>query len=286
MLPNAVTADAAIMWRMAQSGYDRFAHAYQRWWLPVLEPATLRLLDRLPADLADGERTLVDVGSGTGVLPVAALRRWPALRAIAVDASGGMLELARRAAAEAGDGIAPRLESRVADAAELPLADASVDAATSSFMIQLVPDRAAVLAEVLRVLRPGGTFTGVTWRAGEVPFEPEEVFFDVVEDLGIEVPETGPQPEPYESAAAAAGELRAAGFADVTAADEWLQRQWRPVDYLDLLEHWTADDVFAPLPDERRTHLRDETLRRFGRLPHRDFAWRAPLVTFRAARPA
>lgn len=268
------------------SGYDRFAAEYERWWLPVLATATLGLLDRLPPDLGRDDRTLVDVGSGTGILPVAALRRWPRLRAVAVDASSGMLELARAAAVAAGDGVASRLETRVADAAELPLADRSADVVTSSFMIQLVPDRAAVLSEVLRVLRPGATFAGVTWRSGELPFEPEEVFFDVVEDLGIEVPETGPQPEPYESAAAAAGELRAAGFADVTAADEWLQRQWRPVDYLDLLEHWTADDVFAPLPDERRTHLRDETLRRFGRLPHRDFAWRAPLVTFRAARPA
>ncbi|HET9878356.1 MAG TPA: class I SAM-dependent methyltransferase [Candidatus Limnocylindria bacterium] len=267
------------------SGYDRFAAEYERWWLPVLATATLGLLDRLPPDLGRDDRTLVDVGSGTGILPVAALRRWPRLRAVAVDASSGMLELARAAAVAAGDGVASRLETRVADAAELPLADRSADVVTSSFMIQLVPDRAAVLSEVLRVLRPGATFAGVTWRSGELPFEPEEVFFDVVDDLGIDVPESGPQPEPYESAAAAADELRAAGFVEVTAGDEWLQRQWRPVDYLDLLEYWTADDVFAPLADERRVRLRDETLRRFGRLPHRDFAWRAPLVSFRGTRP-
>lgn len=267
------------------SGYDRFAAEYERWWLPVLATATLGLLDRLPPNLGRDDRTLVDVGSGTGILPVAALRRWPRLRAVAVDASSGMLELARAAAVAAGDGVASRLETRVADAAELPLADRSADVVTSSFMIQLVPDRAAVLSEVLRVLRPGATFAGVTWRSGELPFEPEEVFFDVVDDLGIDVPESGPQPEPYESAAAAADELRAAGFVEVTAGDEWLQRQWRPVDYLDLLEYWTADDVFAPLADERRVRLRDETLRRFGRLPHRDFAWRAPLVSFRGTRP-
>ena len=274
-----------MMSSMPCAGYDQFADAYRRWWLPVLEAATLRLLDRVPEHVATDGSTLVDVGSGTGILPVAALRRWPRLRAIAVDASGGMLELARAAAVAAGDDVASRLETRVADAAELPLADRSADVVTSSFMIQLVPDRAAVLSEVLRVLRPGATFAGVTWRSGDVPFEPEEVFFDVVEDLGIDVPESGPQPEPYESAAAAADELRAAGFVGVTAGDEWLQRQWRPVDYLDLLQHWTADDVFAPLPDERRVRLRDETLRRFGRLSHRDFAWRAPLVSFRGTRP-
>lgn len=270
---------------MAHAAYDQFADAYERWWQPVLEEATLRLLDRVPQHVGADGGMLVDVGSGTGILPLAALRRWPAVRAIAVDASGGMLELARRAAAAAGDGIAARLETRVADAASLPLPDGTADAVTSSFMIQLVPDRAAVLAEVLRVLRPGATFACVTWQAGDITFEAEEVFYDVVEELGIEVPEAGPQPEPFDSAAAAAGELRAAGFVDVTADEEWIQRQWRPVDYLDLLEHWTADDLFAPLSDERRALLRERTLRRFGRLPPRDFAWRAPLVSVRGRRP-
>lgn len=271
---------------MALQGYDRFAGEYERWWLPVLAPATLRLLDRVPASVVEGGGTLVDVGSGTGILPLEALRRWPDVRAIAIDASGGMLDLARAAAAAAGDGIAERLETVVADAANLPVPDGAADVVTSSFMIQLVRDRAAVLADVLRILRPGGTFACVTWRAGEIPFEPEEVFFDVVEELGIEVPEQGPQPEPFDSDRAAAAEVKAAGFAEVEATEEWIQRQWRPVDYLDLLEHWVADDVFAPLSEERRTQLRERTLQRFGRLPQRDFAWRAPLVSLRAVRPA
>lgn len=267
---------------MTVASYDRFADEYQRWWLPVLAPATLRLLDELVVD--GGAASLVDVGSGTGVLPVAALARWPSLRAVAVDASAAMLDIARRSATEAG--VLDRLETHVADAASLPVPDASADVATSSFVIQLVDDRAAVLAEILRVLRPGGTYAGVTWRAGDDPFEPEEVFFDVVDALEIDVPDAGPDPYTYESGPAAAAELTEAGFVGVDAEEAWIQRQWRPVDYLDLLEHWTADMIFEPLSPERRAELRERTLRRFARLPRRAFAWRAPIVRTAGRRPA
>ena len=271
----------AIMSGMTLTGYDRFADEYQRWWLPVLAPSTLRLLDELPVDGAAA--TLVDVGSGTGILPLAALARWPAMRAVAIDASAAMLDIARRGASEAG--VLDRLETHVADAARLPVPDASADVVTSSFAIQLVDDRAGMLAEVLRVLRPGAGFAGVTWRAGDDPFEPEEVFFDVVDALGIEVPDGGPEPYTYESGTAAADELTRAGFVAVGAEEAWIQRQWRPVDYLDLLEHWTADAIFEPLSEEARAGLRERTLRQFARLPRRAFAWRAPIVRTAGRRP-
>jgi SAM-dependent methyltransferase len=267
---------------MTLTGYDRFAEEYQRWWLPVLAPTTLRLLDDLPVDGAAA--TLVDVGSGTGILPVAALTRWPSMRCVAIDASAAMLDIARSSATEAG--VLDRLETHVADAASLPIPDGSADVVTSSFAIQLVDDRAAVLADVLRVLRPGGTFAGVTWRAGDEPFEPEESFYDVVDALEIEVPDAGPEPYTYESGNAAAAELTAAGFVEVSAEEAWIQRQWRPVDYLDLLEHWTADAIFEPLSDQRRSQLRERTLRQFARLPRRAFAWRAPIVRAVGRRPA
>ncbi len=266
--------------------YDRSAFRYERWWLPVIAPATYRLLDRVERDVERRpEGTLVDVGAGTGILALMALRRWPQLRAVAVDASGGMLELARRAATDAGQDVASRLDVKVSDAADLPLADGSADVAVSSFMLQLVPDRAAVLAEVRRILRSGGVFACVTWRSSSAVYAPDDAFDDVVEELGFDLPEPGQDRCPFASPRSAAGELRRAGFRNVAAREEWIERRWSPNEYLDLLENWIADDVFEPLDTEQRARLRHAALRRLSRLAPAAFVWRRPLVSLRAVRP-
>jgi SAM-dependent methyltransferase len=64
-----------------------------------------------------------------------------------------MLERARAGAARLG---ASNVEFREGRLEALPVADASVDAVTSNCVINLVPDKAAVFKEVVRVLRPGG----------------------------------------------------------------------------------------------------------------------------------
>ena len=64
-----------------------------------------------------------------------------------------MLELARRNAAEAG---ATNVEFRKGRIESIPLGDASVDVVISNCVVNLSADKAAVLAEVARVLRPGG----------------------------------------------------------------------------------------------------------------------------------
>src|ERR1700690_603178 len=180
--------------------YDRWADRYQRWWLPVLAPAPDRLLDRLAADLdARPDGTLVDVGAGTGILALAALRRWPRLKVVAIDASRGMLRLAREGAVTAGEAVAGRLTLRLGDAAALPLHAGSADVIVSSFVLQLVPDRAAVLADMRRVLRPGGAFAAVTWRRSTETFEPEEAFHDVAEELGFDLPPDPPDGQAFAS---------------------------------------------------------------------------------------
>jgi len=93
---------------------------------------------------------VVDLGCGTGHGAAALSRRWPAARVIAVDFAPGMLhETARRAEAA-------RIERLCADAAALPLPDASVDLVFSSLMLPSCDAPDAVLAEVARVLRPRG----------------------------------------------------------------------------------------------------------------------------------
>ena len=82
-----------------------------------------------------------------------------------------------------------RFEWIVADAAAMPLADASVDVILCAFMLQLASDRRAVLREVGRVLRPGGWLGIVTWLADELALAPDLEFDEAVYDLGLEDPE-------------------------------------------------------------------------------------------------
>jgi arsenite methyltransferase len=104
-------------------------------------------------ELAEGE-TVVDLGSGAGIDALIAARAvGPRGRVIGVDMTPEMLEAARGNAARAG---VEHVEFREGRLEHLPVDDATVDAVTSNCVINLVPDKAAVFAEIARVLRPGG----------------------------------------------------------------------------------------------------------------------------------
>lgn len=107
------------------------------------------------ADLREGE-TVLDLGSGAGAdVLISARRVGPAGRAIGLDMTDEMLELARRNAGAAG---AQNVEFVRGHIEEIPLADGSVDVVISNCVINLSHDKAQVLREVARVLRPGGRF--------------------------------------------------------------------------------------------------------------------------------
>lgn len=97
---------------------------------------------------------VLDLGSGAGGDVLAAARRvGPAGRAIGLDMTSGMLDLARRHAVEHGVANAEFREGRIE---EIPLPDASVDVVVSNCVITLSADKPRVFAEIARVLRPGG----------------------------------------------------------------------------------------------------------------------------------
>jgi arsenite methyltransferase len=105
------------------------------------------------ADLREGE-TVLDLGSGAGAdVLISARRVGPSGRAIGLDMTDEMLDLARRNAAGSGLG---NVEFRKGYIEEIPLPDASVDVVISNCVINLAADKAKVLEEVARVLRPGG----------------------------------------------------------------------------------------------------------------------------------
>jgi arsenite methyltransferase len=105
------------------------------------------------AELRPGE-VVLDLGSGGGIdVLLSAQRVGPTGFAHGLDMTDEMLDLARRNAAEAGvENVAfhrGRIEA-------IPLPDASIDVVISNCVVNLSADKAAVLGEVARVLRPGG----------------------------------------------------------------------------------------------------------------------------------
>jgi ubiquinone/menaquinone biosynthesis C-methylase UbiE len=107
------------------------------------------LAERLPP----GARLVLDLGTGPGVSAFEVARRAPGVHVLGLDFARRMLaRAARHRASEA----ARATSFAQADALRLPLRDAAVDAVTCHSFLYLVPQRAAALAEIRRVLRPGG----------------------------------------------------------------------------------------------------------------------------------
>ena len=98
--------------------------------------------------------TVVDVGCGAGTnLLLAARQAGPTGRAIGIDMTEAMRRRARQGAAMSG---LAHVEVRDGDATHLPVEDQSVDVVISNGVLNLVPEKARAVAEIARVLKPGG----------------------------------------------------------------------------------------------------------------------------------
>ncbi len=112
-------------------------------------PDVLELV--VDAILSGAPRRVLEVGCGWGEL-AARLGREPGIEVVAVDLSPRMVELAR----------ARGVDARVADVQSLPFADERFDCVTANWMLYHVPDLDRGLAEIARVLRPGGRLVAAT----------------------------------------------------------------------------------------------------------------------------
>ena len=131
----------------AASGYDQLMGRWSR----KLAPSFIEF-----AGLATGESVL-DVGCGTGSLTFELAKR-PDLREIqAIDFSPVFVEAAKNQNTD------PRVVIQQADATALPFADDTFDRAMALLVLHFVPEAAKAIAEMRRVVRPGGMVAAVVW---------------------------------------------------------------------------------------------------------------------------
>jgi demethylmenaquinone methyltransferase/2-methoxy-6-polyprenyl-1,4-benzoquinol methylase len=119
---------------------------------------------------AGPDSAVLDVATGTAAVAIELVRR-TGCKVVGVDPSPEMLETARRRLARAG--VADRVELVEARAESLPFDDASFDALTFTYLLRYVDDPAATLAELVRVVRPGGTVASLEFAVpAALPWRP------------------------------------------------------------------------------------------------------------------
>jgi ubiquinone/menaquinone biosynthesis C-methylase UbiE len=266
--------------------YDRIATGYARWWAPIIAPQAVGVLAHLEPAIAAGARRIVDIGTGTGTLAIAALRRWPDIDVVGVDASSGMAEVAAEEADRLLDAAdRRRFDTRVAFADDMPFDDGQFDVAMSSFVFQLVPNRFRALREAHRVLRSGGTLAYVSWLADERAFAPDADFDAALEEIGIGARDWDDRPGDIESVPAAVAQMRRAGFSGAIAEAGLLEHPFDVEGYVGFMTTFDEEDLVRSLEPDERDALLAGLRRRLRARPASDLVLRLSTVTARGTRP-
>ena len=137
-----------------------------------------------------GDETVVDYGAGTGVYTVAVAEAVPDGRVIAVEALPRLAEMLR---AKLTPELAARLEVVETDANIVPAPDGVADRVVMVDVLHHLYDQPGALAEVVRLLRPGGLFVVADWGDKERPIGPPighvlglAAALDVIAAMGLE----------------------------------------------------------------------------------------------------
>jgi ubiquinone/menaquinone biosynthesis C-methylase UbiE len=202
-------------------------------------PAVSAAIGTALAALAGRGAPLLELGAGTGRIAIPAADAGVAV--VGVDVSPAMLGVAAERARAAG----VALDLALADAQRLPFADGSFAAALAVHVLHLLPDWRAALAEIVRVVRPGGLLIqGADWR------DPDSCVGLLRGRLRIAVVELQPGSRPPGAGAAVAQALgRLGGFTGETyTAARWT----RPVSPAEVLAGMAAriDAETWAMPEE------------------------------------
>lgn len=255
----------------------------------MVGPAGIALLDRIEREVRDwphGRKTLLDLGTGTGLLAIEAVTRWRNVTAVGMDPAVGMLELARERA-EGLMSAADRLSWVAGTAEAMPFPNDSFDAVVCAFVYQLLTERQRALAEIRRVVRPGGVFGYVTWKGAPSPsMAADDALEAVLTEMNLEWEGyERPKVKRPASAASAASELRRAGFVHVAARDIELIHRFDRKRYLDQLEQDDATVTFSKVDRATRNEIRRRVRERWKLLGDDAFTMRRRPISV-LARPS
>ncbi len=230
---------------------------YQRYmgrWSALVAAGLLTWLEP-PSDL-----DWLDVGCGTGVLAGAVVGTVASGRVVGADPSAGLLTTAR---------ARPGVEVVRATAGRLPFTTAGFDRVVSGLVLNFVPDPAAAVAEMVRVLRPDGEMGLYVWDYAE-GMQMIRLFWDAATalDPGVVTLDQG-ELFPVCRPAALRSLLETAGLVQVRTRDLEVPLVFTGVD-----DYWVpflggtgpAPAYVAGLPEAARARLRDEVV---DRLPVR-----------------
>jgi len=120
----------------------------------VLEALTDWSLERPVRSGSASQLEVLDLGAGTGQIPIELCRRDPKICVVAVDAAASMLAVTGENVVAAG--LADRIELLLADAKRLPFPAESFPLVISNSIVHHIAEPASVLAEAIRVTTPGG----------------------------------------------------------------------------------------------------------------------------------
>lgn len=169
--------------------WNRVATGWEKW-DEMFDRSMAFLNHRLIADvrLRQGQQVL-DLGSGTGYPALLAAQVvGPQGRVVGIDLADDMLAAARRKAGRLGRS---NVEFRTGDVTTLPFPSGSFDAVTSRFCLMFLPEIPKAVAEIARVLKPGGYLAAAVWSGPDKnPYL--RIPLDVIKQL-IELPPPDPQ---------------------------------------------------------------------------------------------
>jgi SAM-dependent methyltransferase len=232
---------------VAGDKYDRFMGRYSR----ELAPRFIEF-----AGVESG-MTAVDVGCGPGALTERLVEQLGGDKVAAADPSEPFV-------AAAGE-RAPSADVRLAAAEELPWDDGAFDAALSQLVVNFMRDADAGVAEMRRVVRPGGVVAACTWSYGE-DMEMLRGFWDAARRLDTGAPDEG-STMPYRSTEELEELWRRVGLTDVETDHLRVETSYTGFD--DLWEPFTygvgpAGAYLARLEPEQKETLRKELFTGLG----------------------
>lgn len=246
------------------------AEAFRRYWADESEQAGARLI--APLGLRDA-RLVLDLGTGIGVNVPRLHTDAPQATIVAADFVEAMIR------------TAPATAARVCmDAMALGFRDESFDAVVMAFMLFHVPDPPAGLAEVRRVLRPGGVLGVGTWSAEQDVFAPDVAWNEELETRGVpSVTAAIGHLDMMDTPGKLVGLLEAAGFTDVetdsdvyidpvSGADEYLTRR-TALGMASTRFDMLPDDAREPCLAAVRARIADLTPEQFVARERALFAW-------------